>query len=442
MQGKRALSKLMRAIGLMSGTSMDGIDVALLDTDGEGKVERGPGASYPYAASTRARIAAAIEAARELERRDDRRGILGEVDAELTRLHATAVTRFLAANKLASAAIDVIGFHGQTVLHRPRLTRRSIVVDGTAAGGGGRTVAGGGGRTAAGGSVRETPAGGGGTKTTVAANDPGQLTAVTHVTPITEERILTVQLGDGAALAEATGIDVVHDMRAADCAAGGQGAPLVPAYHRALAIGLRRLPLAFVNVGGVANITYVGGDGRLIAFDTGPGNALLDDLMAKRTGAAHDADGATAARGQAHDDYVAEYMRHSHFSLVPPKSLDRNAFALELVDALPLEDAAATLTAFTAASIGAARAFLPDEPALWIVCGGGRRNRTLMRMLAGHVQNAVVPAEGVSLDGDHMEAQAWAYLAVRCVKGLPITFPGTTGAPRPLPGGLLARARR
>ncbi len=398
MQGKRALGKLMRAIGLMSGTSMDGIDVALLDTDGEGKVERRSGASYPYTAETRGRIAEAIQAARTIERRDDRSGPLGEVEAELTRLHAEAVRAFLGREKLAASAIDLIGFHGQTVLHRRR-----------------RQMALGPGHTDAG--------------------------HVHHLVVHAHETMLTVQLGDGPALATDTGIDVVYDMRGADCAAGGQGAPLVPAYHRALAIGLRRLPLAFVNIGGVANITYVGGDGRLIAFDTGPGNALIDDLMRKRAGADHDADGAAAARGRPRADYVAEYMRHSYFSAMPPKSLDRNAFALELVDALPLEDAAATLAAFTAASIGAARAFLPDEPALWIICGGGRRNRTLMRMIAAQVQNAVVPAEAVSLDGDHMEAEAWAYLAVRSFRGLPITFPGTTGAPRPLPGGLLARAR-
>lgn len=399
MHGERALSKLMRAIGLMSGTSMDGIDVALLDTDGEGKVERGPGASYPYPPETRARIQAAVEAARGLQRRDDRTGLLGEVEAELTQRHAEAVAAFLAANHLQSAAIDVIGFHGQTVLHRLH-QHRSISVA-----------------------------------------DPVGDAHVARVEPVVVSHMLTVQLGDGAELARATGIDVVYDMRAADCAAGGQGAPLVPAYHRALAISLRRLPLAFVNIGGVANITYVGGDGRLIAFDTGPGNALIDDLMSRRAGLDRDADGATAARGTVRDDYVAEYMRHSYFSTVPPKSLDRNAFALEMVDALTVEDAAATLTAFTATSIGAARAFLPDEPALWIVCGGGRRNRTLMRMLAGRVQNAVVPAEAVSLDGEHMEAEAWAYLAVRSLKGLPITFPGTTGAPRPLTGGVLARAR-
>ena len=399
MQGKHDLGKLMRAIGLMSGTSMDGIDVALLDTDGEGKVERGPGASYPYPPEMRARIAAAVVAARQIERRDDRAGVLGEVEAELTRLHADAVRTFLAANKVPASAVDVIGFHGQTVLHRAR---------------------------------------------TRVALGPGHSEGehVHRLEASEQTRMLTVQLGDGAALAQTTGIDVVHDMRADDCAAGGQGAPLVPAYHRALAIGLRRLPLAFVNVGGVANITYVGGDGRLIAFDTGPGNALIDDLMLKRVGAPHDADGETAARGKVHDDYVAQYLRHSYFATVPPKSLDRNAFAPELVDPLSTEDAAATLAAFTAGAIGAARAFLPGEPAMWIVCGGGRRNRTLMGMIAAHVENAVVPSEAVGLDGDHMEAEAWAYLAVRSLQGRPITFPGTTGAPRPLTGGVLARARR
>jgi anhydro-N-acetylmuramic acid kinase len=253
---------------------------------------------------------------------------------------------------------------------------------------------------------------------------------------------MTVQIGDGARLAAATGIDVVYDLRANDCSHGGQGAPLAPAYHRALAIGLRRLPIVFVNIGGVANVTWVGGDGRLIAFDTGPGNALIDDWMLRRTGVPRDADGATAARGMVHNGYVAAYLKHSHFALPPPKSLDRNAFLLELIDELSIEDGAATLTAFTAASIAKAREHLPEEPSLWVICGGGRRNRTLMSMLAGHVQNAVAPAEAVGLDGDGLEAEAWAYLAVRSLRSLPITFPGTTGVSRPLTGGRLARVRR
>ena len=200
------------------------------------------------------------------------------------------------------------------------------------------------------------------------------------------EQRLTVQIGDGALLAKSTGIDVVYDLRAADVAAGGQGAPLAPVYHRALTARLPERPIAVLNIGGVANVTWIGHDGELLAFDTGPGNALIDDWMLRHQGVPRDEGGALAAAGRVHDDYVTEYLRHSYFGEPPPKSLDRNAFALELVDQLPAADGAATLTAFTAASIARAREHFPEQPQLWVVSGGGRLNRTLMAMLAGHVE--------------------------------------------------------
>lgn len=365
----------MRALGLMSGTSMDGIDVALVDTDGAGEIVRGPSLTIAYSAATRRGLVRAMAVARDLTRRDERPTPLAETEREITELHAAAVAEFLRKRGIDPASVACIGFHGQTVLHRPQAG-------------------------------------------------------------------LTVQLGDGPLLAKLTGVDVVYDMRAADCAAGGQGAPLVPAYHRALAIQIRQLPIAFLNIGGVGNVTWVGGDGRLIAFDTGPGNALVDDFMQARTGATHDAGGATAARGTVSDKVVAELLRHEHFALPPPKSLDRDAFPVkELVADLSTEDGAATLTAFSAAAIAKAREHFPQQPQLWVVCGGGRRNRTLMSMIAGHVENAVVPAEAVGLDGDGIEAEAWAYLAVRSCRGLPLTFPGTTGVPTPITGGVFAAAR-
>jgi anhydro-N-acetylmuramic acid kinase len=254
------------------------------------------------------------------------------------------------------------------------------------------------------------------------------------------ERQLTVQLGDGARLAKETGIDVVYDLRAADVAAGGEGAPLVPAYHRALTAKLPERPIAVLNIGGVANVTWIGRDGELLAFDTGPGNAMIDDWMQRRRGVRRDEDGALAAEGRVHDDYVTQYLRHSYFGEPPPKSLDRNAFLLELVDDLSPADGAATLTAFTATAIARAREHFPEQPKLWLVAGGGRRNKTLMAMIAERVEAAVAPAEAAGIDGDSLEAEAWAYLAVRSLAGLPITFPGTTCVARPLSGGVLARA--
>jgi anhydro-N-acetylmuramic acid kinase len=389
------MGKTMRAIGLMSGTSMDGIDVALIETDGEEVLRRGPNATFPYSPAVRRQLQAAIEEAKGLERREARPGTLGAVEQQLTELHGDAVRLFLAERTLDSASIDVIGFHGQTVLHK------SIVAE-----------------------------------VFVQATNDGPPPRV-----IEDRRMLTVQLGDGALLARLTGIDVVYDLRAADCAAGGQGAPLAPVYHRALAAKLPERPVALLNIGGVANATWIGHDGALLAFDTGPGNALLDDWMARHTGASRDDDGRAAATGRIDEDALTALLTHGYFGKPPPKSLDRNAFSPEPLAGLSAEDGAATLTAFTAASIVRAREYFPEQPQLWVISGGGRRNKTLMAMIAERVEAAVAPAEAAGMDGDAMEAEAWAYLAVRSLKGLPITFPGTTGAPKPLSGGVRAAAR-
>ncbi len=367
----------MRAIGLMSGTSLDGIDIALIETDGADKVKRLGGVSVAYDEAFRDRLRRGIREAAVITSREQRPGGLLALERELTERHADAMLRFMGNLALQPSAIDVVGFHGQTVLHKP-----------------------------------PGPAGAG----------------------------LTVQLGDGALLAQLTGVDTVYDLRAADMAAGGQGAPLVPIYHRALVSALPQRPVAFVNIGGVANVTWISARGQILAFDTGPGNAMIDDWMIRRAGKTFDEAGSFAARGSAREDYVAEYLRHSHFATPPPKSLDRNAFPVELVDPLEPEDGAATLTAFTATSIARAREHMPAEPQLWIIAGGGRKNRTLMSMLAARVENAVVPSEAVGIDGDSLEAEAWAYLAVRSWRGFPITFPGTTGVGNPMTGGVLAKA--
>jgi anhydro-N-acetylmuramic acid kinase len=339
---------------------------------GDERVERGPALSYPYSEPFRAQLRAALVEAAGLRRRDERPGSLHLTEQYLTDLHAEAVTNFMEDCRIAPESVDIVGFHGQTVLHAP-------------------------------------------------------------------ERRLTMQIGDGPGLARAVGIDVVYDLRAADVTAGGQGAPLAPVYHRALAARLPERPVAVVNIGGVGNITWIGRDGTLIAFDTGPGNALLDDWMLTHIGRAVDADGATAARGRIDEDALTALLTHPYFGELPPKSLDRNAFSIDPVRGLSLEDGAATLAAFTAASLARAREHIPEPPTLWVVSGGGRRNRTLMAMIAERVDGAVAPAEAAGFDGDAVEAEAWAYMAVRSLKGLPITFPGTTGVREPLTGGALAR---
>jgi len=364
------------AIGLMSGTSQDGVDVALIDTDGETIAQFGATASRPYTEAERTLLRRATAAAENLTERTARPGIVAEAEQLINDAHGEAVETFLAANDLKPGSVAVVGFHGQTVLHRP-------------------------------------------------------------------ERRLTLQIGDGAVLARRLGIAVVYDFRAADVAAGGQGAPLAPIYHRAL---VRRLalpaPVAVLNIGGVANVTYIDGD-ELIACDTGPGNALLDDFLRLRTGQPLDVDGRKAAAGRVDGSTIARLLQHPFFAAPPPKSLDRNDFRRLLGDALDgigLEDGAATLTALTAAAVARIGSHLPRPPATWIVAGGGARNPTLMRMLAERLEPArVETAHDAGWSIDSLEAQAFAYLAVRSLRGLPITFPGTTGAPRPLSGGVLAK---
>lgn len=386
------MSKVMRALGLMSGTSMDGIDVALIQTDGDKIVSRGPSMTFPYSPETRARLAAGMIEAKGITERAERPGSLAALEAEVTELHAAAVNAFRRKQGIGRADIDVVGFHGHTVLHRPAMVVIETGPDGVP----------------------------------FEVTEPG----------------LTVQLGSGIGLSDLTALDVVHDLRAADVAAGGHGAPLVPVYHAALAAHLPQRPVVFVNIGGVANVTVVDREGEITAFDCGPGNALIDDWMVKHTGAALDVDGATAATGQVNEDVLRACLSHPFFSALPPKSLDRNAFDAALIEGMSVADGAATLTAFTACAIARAREHMHEEPELWVIAGGGRRNATLMGMIASRVQNAVVPAEAAGLCGDSLEAEAWAYLAVRSVKDLPITFPGTTGVPVPTTGGVLTRAPR
>lgn len=379
MHGKVLMGKLVRALGLMSGTSMDGIDVALIETDGESQVVRGPHGTQAYPLEFKDRLRAAIADARTLTDRSARPGCLADVERELTNRHAQAVSAFLADHSIDPSEVHVMGFHGQTVLHRAESAR---------------------------------------------APAP-----------------MTVQLGDGPLLASLTGIDVVYDLRAADVAAGGQGAPLAPVYHRAVAARLPQRPVAFLNIGGVANVTWIGEDDRLIAFDTGPGNALMDDWALRHTGRACDVDGALARSGSADEEALHRYLMHPYFELPVPKSLDRNDFSLAPVEKLSPADGAATLAVLTATCVARSLAWLPDPPALWLIAGGGRRNKYLMEQLAWHLDAPVAPVEAVDLDGDSMEAEAWAYLAVRSLARLPITYPGTTGVPQPLTGGVLAAAK-
>jgi anhydro-N-acetylmuramic acid kinase len=354
-------TNLRSALGLMSGTSLDGIDLAMVETDGRDSVVPGPSSTFPYPAAFRERL----------------RGVLGgigpvaEVEEELTRLHVEAVRRFLAQHQ--DLAIDLIGFHGHTIVHRPAERR-------------------------------------------------------------------TWQLGDASALARRLGSGVVADFRSADVAAGGEGAPLTPLYHAALAAALPK-PVAILNLGGVANVTWLGDGGEILAFDTGPGNALIDDWVRRRTGADADFDGRLALAGRRSRRHVAGFLTAPYFSRRPPKSLDRDDFRPALPDELATEDGAATLTEMTAAAVAAGCAHFPAPPKEWLVCGGGRRNPALLAALARLLAASVRPVEKVGWDGDALEAQAFAYLAVRSLAGLPLSLPSTTGVPVPTRGGRFFPAR-
>ncbi len=355
---------MLRTIGLMSGTSLDGVDAAYVETDGTALGRIGRVATLPYDDAFRVRLRRMLDIAADLSPDDPE---LVAVERQLTEHHAEAVARL-------GEDADLIGFHGQTILHRPAERR-------------------------------------------------------------------TWQIGDAALLARLTGCRVAYDFRLADVTAGGQGAPFAPAYHGALAAALPK-PLAVLNIGGVANITWIGADGTLVAFDTGPGNGPLDDWVRARTGAAFDADGALAASGRADEDVLARLLAHPYFAVPPPKSLDRLDFAQALAASglghLSPADGAATLVAFTVRAI--AIATLPEPPRRWLVTGGGRHNRAIMAALAEALGVPVEPVEAVGWDGDALEAQCFGFLAARVDAGLPMSFPGTTGVPGPMPGGRIARA--
>lgn len=364
----------IRTLGLMSGTSMDGIDLAMIDTDGETISAFGPTAFRPYSDDERAILRSALKAGREASDRDARPDALKHAEDAVGAAHTSLINGFLAEHGMSAGDIDVIGFHGQTVFHAP-------------------------------------------------------------------ERRLTIQLGDGNRLARETGIQTVYDLRADDVAAGGEGAPLVPVFHKALALAAKLpRPLGILNLGGVANITWIGeGDDDLIAFDTGPANALVDDFVAERTGAAMDEGGRLAAKGTVEEALLATWLDNPYFARPAPKSLDRDAFTTPGLENLSTEDGAATLTAFTAATIAAGFQHLPQPPIQLIAVGGGAHNPTLLAMLRQRTGVPVTPAGDIGWSGDFIEAQAFAFMAVRALERRPITFPGTTGVPRPMTGGRIAR---
>ncbi|MBA4274806.1 MAG: anhydro-N-acetylmuramic acid kinase [Alphaproteobacteria bacterium] len=346
------------AIGLMSGTSLDGIDAALIKTDGITIEAFGESLTLDYTTDERTQLFACLEG----------KGDIPAAAHMLALRHADAVESLLGQSTIARSEVKLLGFHGQTILHAP-------------------------------------------------------------------ERGITQQIGDAALLASRTGIPVVADFRSADVAAGGQGAPLVPLFHAALASHMPH-PVVIVNIGGVSNITYIDGD-TIIACDTGTGNALIDDWVRKHTGKPYDVNGQMAASANPNAEILSQLLAHPFFSQPAPKSLDRNSFkqfAAPLIETMSEGEGAATLTAFTAASIVKIADFLPKTPLQWCITGGGRHNPTLMQSLKKQLPN-VCAVEQLGWQGDALEAQAFAFLAVRSLYGMPLSLPTTTGVSKPTTGG-------
>ncbi|TCS62162.1 anhydro-N-acetylmuramic acid kinase [Varunaivibrio sulfuroxidans] len=352
------------SLGLMSGTSMDGVDAALIRTDGIFVEAHGPFLSLPYPLDIRHRLGRAV-GARRVKPEATSEDV--ELERAITQWHVQAVERLLAEGAVAREDVAVIGFHGHTLFHDPA-------------------------------------------------------------------HGVTRQIGDGGLLARETGIGVVGDFRANDVAHGGQGAPLAPLYHRALAEPLTK-PVAVLNIGGVANVTWIDGD-DILAFDTGPGNALIDDWTARVIGRPMDEGGRLARAGHADEALIDDLMGHPYFARMAPKSLDRDEFAavLERLDGVDPADGAATLTHFSVRAMAHARRAMPKAPHRWLVCGGGRRNGCLMEALNRFV--TADPVEAVGWDGDALEAQAFAFLAQRSLRKLALSVPGTTGVATPLSGGV------
>ena len=377
----------MLAIGLMSGTSLDGIDAALIETDGLSEVRAIAFRGEPWSDAGRAQLADATRMALTFERPRASPPLVAAGEL-VTRAHVFAVHKLLADAGVKAEQVDVIGFHGQTVAHRP-------------------------------------------------------------------DRRWTWQIGDGAAMARSTGITTVSDFRSADVAAGGHGAPLLPVYHAALA-GALDGPIAVLNLGGVGNITFIPArqpdhlshemspetldtTGGLVAFDTGPANGLIDSWVEQETGARYDAGGALAASGRVDEAVLTAMLDHPFFDAPAPKSLDRNDFTIQPARGLLSADGAATLTAFTAASVAEALKHLPARPKRLLVAGGGRLNPTLLGMIGAWTGLVPEPTDALGWNGDALEAEGFAYMAVRTLKGLPISFPGTTGVPRAMAGGVVDR---
>ena len=368
------MSQWINAIGLMSGTSLDAIDVAFIQTDGQDAIRFRESMTFSYTEEQRDILHLALTEAVHWKEGQNMPNAIRIAHHLITDTHSEAVNQFLAIHNMRSDDIQLLGFHGQTILHDPKNGR-------------------------------------------------------------------TEQIGNASILAKNTSIDVVADFRSADIKSGGQGAPLTPLFHAVLVrLENLSLPVAIVNIGGVANVTWIGEKNHIMAFDTGIGNALIDDWVKRHTNMYYDINGMLSKKGKIHENVLEDLLSHPYFFTSPPKSLDRNAFnhvlSSDILKGLSVEDGATSLTEFTVRGIQKASNYFPQHPVSWILCGGGMHNCQLLMRLQQAVEGEVLTAHQLGWSGDLLEAQAFAWLAVRSYLRLPLTLPETTGCKAPTLGGV------
>ena len=364
--------KIYTALGLMSGTSVDGIDIATLITDGKTKIKLGPSEYYPFSKSFSTKIKSVFKTKLNVEKSRKQKRIV-EIENEFTHLNLIAINKFLKKNKINKKKIDVIGFHGQTISHNP-------------------------------------------------------------------SNGYSWQIGNSQKLANLLNIKVVSNFRENDIKNGGQGAPLTPIFHYYLTKKIKK-KICFINLGGISNVTYFNhriktGLNNMVAFDAGPCCSLIDDWISKNSNKKFDNFGSLARKGNIKKKIIHDFLRKSYFSKLPPKSLDRSFFSLSLLRKLNIEDGAATLNYLVAESLLKAFYYFPNNPELCILSGGGRLNKFLVELISNKLKKPrVLLAEKYNWNGDSIEAHAFAYLSVRKLLNLPITFPKTTGVKKPLTAG-------
>ena len=365
-------SKNFIALGLMSGTSADGIDVAILTTDGKAKIKLGPSGYYPFSKSFITKIKSIFKKKLNIDKSKKQKRII-KIENEFTQLNFIAINKFLKKNKINKKKIDVVGFHGQTISHNP------------ASG-------------------------------------------------------YSWQIGNSQKLANLLNIKVVSNFRENDIKNGGQGAPLTPIFHYYLTKKMKK-KICFINLGGISNITYFNHRSKtslnnMLAFDAGPCCSLIDDWISKNSNNKFDNFGLLARKGNVKKEIIHNFLKKPYFSKLPPKSLDRSFFSLSLLKKLNIEDGAATLNYLVANSVLKAFDYFPNNPNLCILSGGGRLNKFLVELISNKLKKSkILLAENYNWNGDSIEAHAFAYLSVRKLLNLPITFPKTTGIKKPLTAG-------